>query len=145
MWDTAGQERFRTITRSYYNGSQAFVVVYDVTDNDTFENVKHWVKEIEKNCAGHNDTLKILVGNKSDRARLFPSLVKARCRGMPHSANSLANVRSAEQQEGDVPTRCAPRQRSCAHRWLTRCLLARCQARNMPTRLARLSSRPAQR
>merc|ERR1712088_1187925 len=49
IWDTAGQERFRTITSSYYRGAHGIIVVYDVTDSDTFENVK-----------------KLLVGNKSD-------------------------------------------------------------------------------
>ena len=66
MWDTAGQERFRTITRSYYRGSQGIVVVYDVTDNDTFENVKHWLDEIQKNAG--SGVIKLLVGNKSDPA-----------------------------------------------------------------------------
>ena len=70
MWDTAGQERFRTITRSYYRGSQGIVVVYDVTDNESFENVQHWFDEIEKNAGG--GVIKLLVGNKSDRARLLP-------------------------------------------------------------------------
>ena len=64
MWDTAGQERFRTITRSYYRGSQGIVVVYDVTDNDTFENVKHWLSEIERYAT--DGVSKMLVGNKCD-------------------------------------------------------------------------------
>ena len=69
MWDTAGQERFRTITRSYYRGSQGIVVVYDVTDNATFENVKHWLDEIEKNAG--SEVIKLLVGNKSDCALML--------------------------------------------------------------------------
>eukprot|EP00329_Picozoa_sp_Boothbay-MS584-11_P001861 20918_4 len=68
MWDTAGQERFRTITRSYYRGSQGIVVVYDITDADTFDNVKHWLDEIDKNAG--SGVIKLLVGNKSDRACL---------------------------------------------------------------------------
>lgn len=48
IWDTAGQERFRTITSSYYRGAHGIIVVYDVTDSDTFDNVKQWLQEIER-------------------------------------------------------------------------------------------------
>lgn len=64
IWDTAGQERFRTITSSYYRGAHGIIVVYDCTDQDTFNNVKQWLEEIERYAC--DNVNKLLVGNKSD-------------------------------------------------------------------------------
>ena len=64
IWDTAGQEKFRTITSSYYRGAHGIIVVYDITDRDTFGNVKNWFNEINKYAA--ESVNKVLVGNKAD-------------------------------------------------------------------------------
>jgi Ras-related protein Rab-8A len=64
IWDTAGQERFRTITTAYYRGAMGILIVYDVTDEKSFNNVRTWHAQIEQHASpGVN---KILVGNKCD-------------------------------------------------------------------------------
>jgi len=68
IWDTAGQERFRTLTASYYRGAQGIIIVYDVTDRDSFENVRNWIQEIEK--YSKSNVCKVLVGNKCDQEQL---------------------------------------------------------------------------
>ena len=64
IWDTAGEERFRTITTSYYKGAHAILIVFDITEKDSFEHVKNWVADIDK--FAKQGVLRILVGNKCD-------------------------------------------------------------------------------
>lgn len=64
IWDTAGHENYRTITTSYYRNAMSIIVVYDVSDFNTFENISYWLKEIDKHAPQH--TIIVLVGNKCD-------------------------------------------------------------------------------
>lgn len=64
IWDTAGQERFRTITTAYYRGAMGIMLVYDVTNEKSFENIKNWVRNIEEHAA--SDVEKMILGNKCD-------------------------------------------------------------------------------
>ena len=64
IWDTAGAENFRSITRSYYNNSVCALVVYDITNKDSFANVSKWIKDVQ-DYAPKTITL-VLVGNKVD-------------------------------------------------------------------------------
>ena len=64
IWDTAGQERFKNITASYYRGGNGVLVVYDITDRDSFNNLNSWLIEIEKNA--NKNVFKLLIGNKND-------------------------------------------------------------------------------
>jgi len=64
IWDTAGQERYRTITKAYYKGADGILVVFDLTDKESFNNVDSWLKEIEKHCG--TDVSVIVLANKCD-------------------------------------------------------------------------------
>eukprot|EP00742_Colponemidia_sp_Colp-10_P000591 GILJ01000645.1.p1 GENE.GILJ01000645.1~~GILJ01000645.1.p1 ORF type:complete len:212 (+),score=27.32 GILJ01000645.1:165-800(+) len=64
VWDTAGQERFRTITPAYYRSAMGVVLVYDITEETTFGNVKYWMRNLEEHASA--DICKILIGNKCD-------------------------------------------------------------------------------
>jgi len=64
IWDTAGQERFRTITSSYYRGAHGIIVVFDVTNQVSFNNITKWLQEIDTFAGSH--VQKLLVGNKCD-------------------------------------------------------------------------------
>lgn len=64
VWDTAGQEQFHKITTSYYKGAHGIVLVYDVSDPKSWENIQYWVKKI-KSYASESVQV-VLVGNKVD-------------------------------------------------------------------------------
>lgn len=64
IWDTAGQEKYRTVTNSYYRNAHGIILVYDVTNRESFLNVKLWLQEIDK--YGQEKVSILLVGNKTD-------------------------------------------------------------------------------
>ena len=64
LWDTAGQERFRTITHSYYRGAHGIMLVFDVTNRESFDNISTWLKDVSK--FGVDSAPMLLVGNKCD-------------------------------------------------------------------------------
>jgi len=65
IWDTAGQERFRNITTQYYKGADGIVLVYDVTDDGSFEKIRDWMAQIQSN-AQRDELGLVLLGNKCD-------------------------------------------------------------------------------
>lgn len=100
IWDTAGQERFRTITSSYYRGAHGIIIVYDITDQGSFNNVKQWLSEINRYASGNVN--KLLVGNKCDLAanRAVPyEIAKAFAdeMGIPFLETSAKDATNVEQ------------------------------------------------
>ena len=64
IWDTAGQEKFKSITENFYKGAQGIILVFDLTDRGSFDNIRVWLKNIFEK-AGKNVVI-CLVGNKLD-------------------------------------------------------------------------------
>ena len=64
IWDTAGQERYRTLTTNLYKGAVGIVLIYDITNKKTFDNVRSWITSIEEETS--KKIILILVGNKAD-------------------------------------------------------------------------------
>ena len=64
IWDTAGQERFRSITESFYKGCQAVLLVFDLSDRETFNKIKNWLANINEKAG--TGVLIVLLGNKCD-------------------------------------------------------------------------------
>jgi Ras-related protein Rab-1A len=64
IWDTAGQERFRTIAKSYYKGAHGIILMYDVTDQKSFDSIKKWLEQIKEEAP--NKVSVLLVANKID-------------------------------------------------------------------------------
>ena len=64
IWDTAGQDRFRAITKNYYKGSHGIILIYDITNRRTFENVQQWISQIREETS--QNVVIYLIGNKID-------------------------------------------------------------------------------
>merc|ERR1712110_303608 len=64
IWDTAGQERFHAITTSYYRGAMGIMLVYDITNSKSFDNIAKWLRNIQEHA--NEDVEKMILGNKCD-------------------------------------------------------------------------------
>ena len=65
IWDTAGQERYKVITKSFVKGTDGIIFMYDITQKESFINIKKWIEETEGENPG--EAKKIIVGNKIDK------------------------------------------------------------------------------
>eukprot|EP00124_Ichthyophonus_hoferi_P001946 Ihof_evm9s117 gene=Ihof_evmTU9s117 len=97
IWDTAGQERYHSLAPMYYRGAQAAIVVYDITNTETFNRAKSWVKELQRQA---NPNIVIaLAGNKCDLPQRVVSKEEAQAYSdenglffMETSAKSAVNI-----------------------------------------------------
>jgi len=118
IWDTAGQERFKSIAVSFYRGADACVLVYDICDIKTFQNLEMWMSEfLDKVGADINDFPFIVLGNKADKSEemmVSKSRAEAWCKGKPNcklfetSALSKQNLTEAFESIALAAARCSP-------------------------------------
>jgi Ras-related protein Rab-1A len=99
IWDTAGQERFRTITSAYYRGADGIIMVYDVSNQESFDHVNDWLSEVNRYAS--EGTCKLLVGNKSDKTDKVVATDKAKAYaaslGVPFLETSAKNASNVEE------------------------------------------------
>eukprot|EP00915_Cephaloidophora_sp_WS-2016_P008693 GHVH01012119.1.p1 GENE.GHVH01012119.1~~GHVH01012119.1.p1 ORF type:complete len:198 (-),score=23.24 GHVH01012119.1:64-657(-) len=103
LWDTAGQERFRSLIPSYIRDSSAAVIVYDVTNRESFENTKQWIDDVRAERG--DDVVLALVGNKIDLDNREVSSEEGEARAKEHgllfvetSAKAGHNIKSVFRQ-----------------------------------------------
>ena len=67
IWDTAGQERYKSLTKGFFRNAEGVMLVYDVTNSETYENLKYWMQSIKNNLGNSIDDIPIIIiGNKID-------------------------------------------------------------------------------
>jgi small GTP-binding protein len=69
VWDTAGQERYKSLTGAFFKNAQGIILVYDVNNPETFDNLKYWLQSINLNLGDKTEIKKIIMGNKIDLPR----------------------------------------------------------------------------
>ena len=64
LWDTAGQDKYRTIAKNYFKGSHGILLLYDITKQSSFDNIREWVRDIKEEV--NEKAILFLIGNKID-------------------------------------------------------------------------------
>lgn len=99
IWDTAGQERFSVVAPSYFRGSKAAIIVYDITREESFKKVEYWTKQITEYASA--DIKVMLIGNKldlEDKRKVLKKIALdyARCNNMMFFETSCLNATNVE-------------------------------------------------
>ena len=69
IWDTAGQERYKAVTQGFFRNAHGIIIVYDVTNSETYDDLKYWIQSIQTHMGTTSDVKIIIVGNKIDLTR----------------------------------------------------------------------------
>jgi len=99
LWDTAGQERYKSITAAYYKGAKGAMIVYDITNKQSYDNVNKWYSEIKE--LGDKSINLMVCGNKCDLeenriVKTEEALEKAQYLGVPIMETSAMNSTNVE-------------------------------------------------
>ncbi|KAH9490557.1 GTP-binding protein of the rab [Bulinus truncatus] len=94
LWDTAGQERYRTITNSYYRGAHGIIVMYDVQNKETFNELSYWLELVEQQSSPGR--VLMVVGNKADGDDSNRQVSKEEAKSLSESKNLLFAESSAK-------------------------------------------------
>ena len=78
LWDTAGQEKYKSLTKSFFRGAEGVILVYDITNLESFTDLKLWINSIKENLGEEKESIpSIIVGNKIDLGEREISLEEA--------------------------------------------------------------------
>lgn len=108
IWDTAGQERYRSLAPMYYRGAAAAVVVYDITNPDSFAGAKSWVKELQRR--GDQNVVIAMAGNKADleahrKVDFAEANEYAEANGIIHMETSAKNANNVKALFSEIAKR----------------------------------------
>jgi small GTP-binding protein len=103
IWDTAGQERYRSLAKMYYRDAMVVLLVFALTEEDSFESLRHWYKEVQDNAprnVGKFQTVVAVAGNKEDLAKVGGGLEESRIKAWTDSINAVYKRTSAKTNYG---------------------------------------------
>ena len=100
IWDTAGQERYMAITNTFYKNAKGIIVVYDISDKNSFNKVNNWMESINTNAS--SDTKILLLGNKADLYhKRQVSYIEGRELSEKHKIHLFAEISALENVQRD--------------------------------------------
>ncbi|KAM3134782.1 hypothetical protein pb186bvf_013107 [Paramecium bursaria] len=99
LWDTAGEEKFKSLLNLYYRDANAAIIVYDITQSETFDSVRNWLSELEDKIQ-KDKLLLALVGNKSDCLETDRKVPKQKASDFAKQNNMIFYETSAKTGEG---------------------------------------------
>lgn len=103
IWDTAGQERYRALAKMYYRDAMVVLLVFSLTEEESFDSLKHWYKEVQDNApknVSKSYSVVAVAGNKEDLVKVGGTLSEDRIRGWTESINAVYKRTSAKTNYG---------------------------------------------